>query len=104
MWTGLVALLVAAGSLFGFAWVVARKLPWQLTEPRPHLVDVVKPVFAVVAGLGGVVALVVAHRRQRTVERDDAGRRDQTRLLSERFGSAAQQLGDTAAPVRLADV
>lgn len=104
MWTGLIALLIAAGSLFGFAWLVARKLPWHLTEKNPHLADVVKLAFAVVAGLGGVVALVVAYRRQRTLERDDDGRRDQIRLLTERFGSAAQQLGDKAAPVRLAGV
>jgi len=102
MWTGLIALLVAAGSLFGFAWLVARKLPWELTEKTPHLADVVKLAFAVVAGLGGVVALVVAYRRQRNLEKDEHGHRDQTRLLTERFGSAAQQLGDNAAPVRLA--
>jgi hypothetical protein len=32
LWTGLVAVFVAAGALFGFAWLVARKLPWHLTE------------------------------------------------------------------------
>jgi hypothetical protein len=39
-------------------------------------VTVVKLAFAVVAGIGGVVALVVAYRRQRTLEQDEAGRRD----------------------------
>jgi hypothetical protein len=104
LWTGLIALLIAAGALFGFTWLIARKLPWHLTEKNPHLADIVKLAFVVVAGIGGVVALVVAYRRQRTLERDDAGQREQTRLLTERFGSAAQQLGDPAAPVRLAGV
>lgn len=99
-----IALSIAVAATFGFSWLVARKLPWQLAEQTAHVADVVKLAFAVVAGLGGVVALVVAYRRQRTLEQDAAGRRDQVRLLTERFGSAAEQLGSTAAPVRLAGV
>lgn len=63
-----------------------------------------KLAFAVVAGLGGGVALVVDFRRPRILEVDAAGQRDLTRLLTERFGAAAQQFGDDAAAVRLAGV
>jgi hypothetical protein len=60
--------------------------------------------LAAVAGLGAAVALVVAYRRQRELKRDEAGQRDQTRLLTERFGAAATQLGGEQAAVRLAGV
>ncbi|WP_412001565.1 pentapeptide repeat-containing protein [Nocardia sp. CWNU-33] len=51
--------------------------------------------LTVVAGVGGVVALVVAYRRQRDLE--------QGRFV-ERFGAAAAQLGATDVAVRIAGV
>ncbi len=58
-------------------------------------VDVTKLALTVVGGVGGVVALVVAYRRQRDVE--------QGRFV-ERFGAAAAQLGATDVAVRMAGV
>ncbi|WP_433679184.1 pentapeptide repeat-containing protein [Nocardia sp. CA-119907] len=51
--------------------------------------------LTVVAGVGGVVALVIAYRRQRDLE--------QSRFV-ERFGAAAGQLGATDVAVRIAGV
>ncbi|MGY1946294.1 pentapeptide repeat-containing protein [Nocardia asiatica] len=51
--------------------------------------------MTVVAGVGGVVALVIAYRRQRDLE--------QSRFV-ERFGAAAAQLGATDVAVRIAGV
>lgn len=99
-----IAVGVAVVGTFGFAGLIARRWPWQLVDAGVQLIDVVKLAFAVVAGVGGVVALVVAYRRQRILEVDEAGHRDQVRLLTERFGAAAQQLGDPSAAVRLAGV
>jgi hypothetical protein len=50
------------------------------------------------------VALVLNYRRQRHLELDETGRRDQVRLYVERFGAAAAQLGGDQASVRLAGV
>jgi len=64
--------------------------------------DLVKIALSVVAGVGGVVALVVAYRRQRLSEA--AEHRETVRLFNERFTSACTQLGDDAAAVRLGGV
>jgi hypothetical protein len=81
-----------------------------------NFLDVVKIALAIVAGIGGVVALVVAYRRQRIAERADAreddahlrsGRaedRERTRSLNERFQIASQMLGSDKPAVRLAGV
>ena len=59
------------------------------------------------AGVGGVVALVVAFRRQRLQEVEHeyaaaADQRDDSRLFNERFATAVKLLGDAEAPaVRL---
>ncbi|MEE3918606.1 hypothetical protein V2I01_09150 [Micromonospora sp. BRA006-A] len=92
--------------------------------------DLLKLVFSVVAGVGGVAALVVAYRRQRVAEhanelaefahrlahaadlRAEAaeGRadvetdRNGIRLFNERFAKASEQLGSDKAAVRLAGV
>jgi uncharacterized protein YjbI with pentapeptide repeats len=92
------------------------------------LYDLLKVAFAVAAGIGGVIALVTAYRRQRYIEIAEhrASREEQlaaraeeraardselerelasTRLLNERFATAAAQLGDDKpAAVRLAGV
>jgi uncharacterized protein YjbI with pentapeptide repeats len=69
----------------------------------------VKLALAVVAGVGGVVALVVAYRKQRFAEREHdraeaAMDREATKLFTERFGKASEQLGSDKAAVRLAGV
>ncbi|MGF0320944.1 pentapeptide repeat-containing protein, partial [Nocardia fluminea] len=58
-------------------------------------IDVTRVALTVVAGVGGVVALVIAYRRQRDLE--------QSRFV-ERFGAAAAQLGATDVAVRIAGV
>jgi uncharacterized protein YjbI with pentapeptide repeats len=93
---------VAAGLTFFLTWLVL-KIPPTGTLPAPGadgtspFLDVLKVALTVSAGVGGAVALVVAYRRQRHLEVDDAGRRS-------RYTSAAQQLGDPQAAVRLAGV
>jgi hypothetical protein len=64
--------------------------------------DIIKVALTVVAGVGGVVALVVAYRKQRVTE--SAETRERTKLLNERFGAACNQIGNEAPTVRLAGV
>ncbi|WP_148757641.1 hypothetical protein [Actinomadura decatromicini] len=66
------------------------------------LFDLVKLSFAGVTGLGGLVALVVAYRKQRT-EKYSALRED-TKLHSDRFTAAVAQLGDASPAVQLGGV
>ncbi|WP_233289901.1 pentapeptide repeat-containing protein [Streptomyces microflavus] len=66
------------------------------------LFDLVKLSFGVVAGASALVALVVAYRRQRV---DEAGaHREATRLHTERFTQAVEQLGSDSPAVRLGGV
>ncbi|MFD5055527.1 pentapeptide repeat-containing protein [Streptomyces tendae] len=64
--------------------------------------DLIKISLSVVAGVGGVLALVVAYRRQRLTEA--AERREDVRLFNERFVSASSQLGHELPMVRLAGI
>lgn len=84
--------------------MLARRWPWDHFGDAASQVDVLKVALAVVAAIGAAVALVVNYRRQQHLERDEAGRRDQVRLFTERFGAAAAQLGGEQAAVRLAGV
>ncbi|MGW9613345.1 pentapeptide repeat-containing protein [Streptomyces diastaticus] len=66
------------------------------------LFDLVKLSFGVVAGAGALVALVVAYRRQRV---DEAGaHREATKLHTERFSQAVEQLGSDSPAVQLGGV
>lgn len=65
-----------------------------------NTLDAFKVVLAVVAGIGGVVALTVAYRKQ--AHGEAAEHRENTKLFNERFGRAADQLGAERTPVRLA--
>nr|WP_037633382.1 pentapeptide repeat-containing protein [Streptomyces griseolus] len=98
-----VAVLIA-GFVFYTGWDLlgARGLKKQQKIDSATLFDLVKLSFGVVAGAGGLVALVVAYRRQRVDE--DAALRDTTRLHNERFTTAVSQLGDTSPTVRLGGV
>ncbi|MEV0712079.1 pentapeptide repeat-containing protein [Nocardia aurea] len=58
-------------------------------------IDLTGVALTIVVGVGGVVALVIAYRRQRDLE--------QSRFV-ERFGAAAAQLGATDVAVRIAGV
>lgn len=112
-----------------FLWIAAGLIVVTLTLflfwlsfDKPHLqsqaakgvgpaalFNAAKLALAVVAGIGGVVALVVAFRRQRLGEADHerqerATSRDETRLFTERFAQATEQLGSDQAAVRVAGV
>ncbi|WP_435110640.1 pentapeptide repeat-containing protein [Nocardiopsis synnemataformans] len=107
------------GWLIAGAWAVALAavaamgtLVWLLLgSPGVEGIDQLSPraldaiatrSFAVVAGMGGVALLVIAYRRQRTVENGE--QREGTRLFTERFTTASEQLGHERASVRLAGV
>ncbi|GAA0276323.1 pentapeptide repeat-containing protein [Cryptosporangium japonicum] len=79
-------------------------------DVRRDRLDIVKIALSVVAGVGGMVALVVAYRRQRVVE--DAHRHTQTveadkahdaleRRITDAYRHGVEQLGSDRAAVRL---
>ena len=77
-------------------------------DPKDTL-DLVKLSFAVVAGVGGVAALVLTMRRQRVNEAEHrlhqaSQQREDTKLYDERYARASKQLGSDKAAVRLAGV
>ncbi|WP_433710664.1 pentapeptide repeat-containing protein [Nocardia sp. CA-084685] len=80
--------------IVGLTWWL---LWWLLgaESETPNQLDLTKIALSVAAGVGGAVALVVAYRRQRDLER---GR------FAELFGAAARQLGDADPAVRIAGV
>lgn len=67
-------------------------------------IDLVKTALSVGAGTGGVVALIMAGRRQwSTEEANRAATHDATeRRVTELYTKAADQLGSDKAPVRMA--
>ncbi|MBF6302060.1 pentapeptide repeat-containing protein [Nocardia amamiensis] len=82
----------------GIAFVAYAFLRWITpvdSSREAAEIDVTRLALTVVAGVGGVVALVIAYRRQRDLE--------QSRFV-ERFGAAAAQLGATDVAVRIAGV
>lgn len=108
MWVALAATFTAAVVLIGATLrlgldlldVHSVKRERQITSSV--LFDLVKLAFAFVAGLGGLVALVVAYRKQRTEE--NAALREDTKLHSDRFTAAVTQLGDASPTVQLGGV
>ncbi len=112
---------VALFALGGLTWLALAILGFpgiehKDTVPVDTLLNVLKLVFAVVAGAGALVALVMGYRRQRVAEAQnvlakEAGEREhtregreQSRVLNERFATASGQLGHDKAAVRLAGV
>ncbi len=105
--------LMVAVSLMVTLWIAFGKPSIQDQSANgvgpSMLFNASKLALGVVAGMGGVVALVVATRRQRLGEADHdrqerATNRDETRLFTERFAQATQQLGSDQAAVRVAGV
>jgi uncharacterized protein YjbI with pentapeptide repeats len=96
--------VVGAGVWVGLSWMLTRRWPWVVVPEVPSQSDILKLAFGIVAAVGATIALTVNYRRQRHLELDAAGRRDEVRLLTERFGAAAAQLGGDQAAVRLAGV
>ncbi|MFY1693259.1 pentapeptide repeat-containing protein [Plantactinospora sp. WMMB782] len=89
----------------GVAFAAGLLVWWGIGAPA-HAVPVkerlelTKIALAVTGGIGGAVALVVAYRKQHFSEMEE--QREEVKLSMERFSTAAQQLGDPAAAVRLA--
>lgn len=105
-----VAIAVAGGVFFaGWELLGARSLKPERQLTASTLFDLVKLAAGVVAGVGALVALVVAYRRQlvdeaEALREEKAALRDITRLHTERFTTAVSQLGDESAAVRLGGV
>ncbi|MEU5977687.1 pentapeptide repeat-containing protein [Streptomyces sp. NPDC047315] len=97
------AVVVAGGVFFGLVALLGfREIESTTKLDAKTLFDLVKLSFGVVAGAGALVALVVAYRRQRV---DEAGaHREATRLHTERFSQAVEQLGSDSPAVRLGGV
>jgi hypothetical protein len=102
-----VVLTVAVGTAVGTGtvlwWSLGRPAiqahgPWTAVESF----DFVKIVLAVVGGIGGVVALVVAYRRQRLGEA--AAQREDAKVYLESFARATEQMGSESAAIRLAGI
>ncbi|MFD9702633.1 pentapeptide repeat-containing protein [Lentzea sp. NPDC059081] len=93
MLIGLTVFALAAGLLW-----IALGFPSAATSR----LDIIKVALTVVAGVGGVVALVVAYRKQRISE--SAETRERVKLLTDRFGAACNQIGNESPTVRLAGI
>lgn len=98
----LVALALAAGALvavLGWLGLLSRS---AFRSSSGTALNVVKVVLGAVAGVGALMGLVIAYRRQLVAESTDD--RDRTRLFNERFSAAAEQLGSDRAGVRQAGI
>ncbi|MEW2585391.1 pentapeptide repeat-containing protein [Streptomyces virginiae] len=89
--------------------IVAAALWLLLGAPRLHVAGPLKPsdvydgikiALAIVAGAGGVVALVVGYRRQHLNELSE--QREHGKAFTDRFGAAADQLGADQPAARMA--
>lgn len=99
--------IVAVVSIGLSVFAVAAVLLWLAlglpAAPSPDTrLDIIKIALSVVAGVGGVVALVVAYRKQRIGEVAEA--RERVKVLNERFASACSQIGHEKPTVRLAGI
>jgi uncharacterized protein YjbI with pentapeptide repeats len=94
--------LTGLGIWLGLTLVGFRHFQHEPDLSSSTFYDLLKLVFGVVAGIGGVIALVVSYRKQRIAE--SAEDRDRIRIFNERFITASQQLGAEQASVRLAGV
>ncbi|WP_084161575.1 pentapeptide repeat-containing protein [Nocardia sp. BMG51109] len=98
---GRVRLFSAVGFALGAGLAVAiaaygiLRAVLPASEAKAAPIDITRVALTIVAGVGGIVALVIAYRRQRDIE--------QGRFV-ERFGAAAGQLGTADVAVRIAGV
>ncbi|MGW4208017.1 pentapeptide repeat-containing protein [Lentzea sp. NPDC004789] len=104
------AIVLAGTTGYGLFLVLGSpSLPDRNTFTTSELLDLMKIGLAVVGGLGAVVALAVAYRKQQVSEAAHlmaTGQelREQTKFFNERYVSAAEQLGHERFAVRLAGV
>jgi uncharacterized protein YjbI with pentapeptide repeats len=101
----IVAALIAGAS--GFVLWIALGRPTLAPSTHAGLTtsdvfDGIKIALTVVGGIGGVVALVIAYRKQRYAEQDHI--REDTKLYTDRFRAASEQLGSDRSAIRLAGV
>jgi hypothetical protein len=115
LWMVLLAALVTGGIAFGI-WLLAKKPSLASLVAGMTLLDLIRVALLVTGGIGGIVALVVAYRKQKLGERAEAreeeaaklarraDEREDTKLYGERFAAASEQLASKEAMVRLAGV
>ena len=107
-WRWIVVAAVVIGVVTaGLLWLF---LAWSGRPDAPVRIDAVKTAFGVGAGAGGVFALWLGSRRQRTIELQliettriaGVTERDlEERRVTELYTKAVEQLGSDKAPVRL---
>jgi hypothetical protein len=112
-WSIVISLLAAALAIIlsiVFYYLLLRPSGPIVRGNISQLTEIGKVSLAVVAGLGGVVALVTSFKKQRLSEFSheiavSSLERDRQRILNERFASAVAQLGDSSfAAVRIGGV
>jgi hypothetical protein len=96
--TGLI--ITASVVYVGLKLLHFRHIQQQPVISESALFDLLKIGFAVTAGIGAVIALVTAYRKQRIEE--FTHNREEMKLFNERFATAAGQLGHESVAVRLA--
>jgi hypothetical protein len=94
----------ALAVLAGLLWLLTsdRTSPLSGAPTDQIILEVIRLAFYAVAGIGGVIALTVAYRKQRLNEAEAEGER--AKLFNERFAAAADQLASERAANRLAGV
>lgn len=99
----ILATILAAG-FAALAWLALGQPQMQTRSPwtTANSFDLAKLVLAVTGGVGAVVALVIAYRKQQLGEA--AEKREDTKLLAERFSKSAEQIGSDKAATRLAGI
>lgn len=108
-WLVLAVVLATATGTGLYFLLGAPRLPNATSFTTSELLDILKIGLAVVGGLGAVVALVVAYRKQQVSEAahliaTDQEQRERNKFFNERYGKAAEQLGHESFAVRLAGV
>jgi uncharacterized protein YjbI with pentapeptide repeats len=113
-WSLVVTFAAALVVLLGLFFLSALWLGHPSASPHMRIgigdeLNLIKIILAIIAGAGGIVALVVAYRRQRVLEysarlEHSRERREDVRVLNERFAAATSQLGSDSAAVRLAGI
>lgn len=98
----LVTAVVSAAAIGAVLWWLLGRPPLRQASgwTTTNSFEFAKIVLALIGGLGAVVALVIAYRRQHLGEA--AEQREDIKLFAERFTKASDQLGNDKAPVRLA--
>jgi hypothetical protein len=99
-----VVALVAAAGLSGLLWLLLGRPPIRASGPwtTADTFDALKIVLSVIAGIGGIVALTVAYRRQHLGEAGD--RREDAKHFADRYAKNAEMLGSDKSSVRLAAI